>query len=315
MRSSLNNSLSAGYGSQRIKEEPDSWEVYSDWTMSSLTEPVQADAAHRKGPSVCSSLSEHSGSNGETASWVSLSVNSLSGCTEGEPIPQKVGGASDPKCNPTGTPRTAPPTPIIGPSPKQQDGIRILTSTQPGAPKPKVIYTCSACGKPFTSRKHCERHQRVHTRETTFPCAECGKCFTQRSHLTAHSRMHSGGNSFTCAECGKCFLFQSDLNRHVITHTGEKPFSCAQCGKHFGHLYSLKRHLVIHSGNKPFPCPQCGKCYWHQGDLNRHIVTHSGQKPFSCAQCGKCFWVQRDLSRHVRGHTDPIPAPGENYVY
>ncbi|XP_041419637.1 gastrula zinc finger protein XlCGF53.1-like isoform X2 [Xenopus laevis] len=331
--SSLNNSLS---DSNRIKEESDSWEDCTNWTMNAITEP---------GSSVYSNLSEHSISHtvrGETASWdggnpsdcsmyvlvgqgtepsskvmgsnpkSSLCLSDGSSCTNGGLTSNK--GASDSKFNPMGTPRTDPAAHILGPKLRAADAsgnehspyvnIRVLATTQPGTPNPKMMYTCSTCEKPFTSRKHCERHQRVHTRETTFPCTECGKVFTQRSHLTAHSRMHSGDNSFTCSQCGKCFLFQSDLNRHVITHTGEKPFTCSECGKRFGHLYSLKRHLIVHTGTKPFSCTQCGKCFGHQGDLNRHGLIHSGHKPFSCTRCGKCFWLQRDLTRHVRTHTD-----------
>lgn len=73
--------------------------------------------------------------------------------------------------------------------------------------KIKKVFSCKFCDKKFNNSSNCNKHMRIHTRETV-----------------AH-----------CKICGKTFIDWSNLKKHQITHTGQrkKPFNCDYCNKNF----------------------------------------------------------------------------------
>ncbi|XP_073419991.1 uncharacterized protein [Dendrobates tinctorius] len=175
------------------------------------------------------------------------------------------------------------------------------------APKAKMSFSCSQCGKCFNHKGNLDAHQKTHTGEKPFSCSECGKSFTQNSSLVTHQRIHREEKPYSCSECGKCFNQKSQLVDHHRTHTGEKPFSCSECGKCFNHKGTLIIHHRTHTGEKPFSCSECGKCFNQKGNLDEHQRTHKGDKPFSCLECGKCFTQNSSLVTHQRIHTAEKP--------
>jgi uncharacterized Zn-finger protein len=47
-------------------------------------------------------------------------------------------------------------------------------------------YTCKVCGRRFTDRSNCIKHQFIHTGLKPFECPHCGKRFRRKDHLNSH---------------------------------------------------------------------------------------------------------------------------------
>ncbi|KAM4032348.1 oocyte zinc finger protein XlCOF7.2-like isoform 1-T4 [Anomaloglossus baeobatrachus] len=160
------------------------------------------------------------------------------------------------------------------------------------------IYPCSECRK----RANLIVQQRILMGEKPFSCSECGKFFTSKANLIQHWRIHTGEKPFQCVECGKCFTWKSSLLDHQRIHTDDPQFRCSECPKSFLHKLSLVKHKRIHTGERPFSCSECSKCFSQKSDFIKHQRIHTGEKPFSCSECGKCFTQKPHLIRHQMIH-------------
>ncbi|XP_072279608.1 oocyte zinc finger protein XlCOF7.1-like isoform X1 [Pyxicephalus adspersus] len=170
-------------------------------------------------------------------------------------------------------------------------------------------YSCSDCGKFFTTYSNLSLHQKIHLGVKPYSCPECGKCFLRNSHLTRHRQSHVGDRvrPYSCTECGKSFLTRSAFLVHWRNHTGENPYSCLECGKSFSAYSCLMQHWRVHTGEKPYPCSECGKCFAAHSNLTLHHRTHTGEKPYCCPECGKRFVRNSHLRRHRQCHTGEEP--------
>ncbi|XP_028448981.1 zinc finger protein 467 isoform X2 [Perca flavescens] len=82
--------------------------------------------------------------------------------------------------------------------------------------------------------------------ERRFSCSYCGKCFTSSRSLETHVRVHTGERPYSCAQCGKRFTQSGHLKTHQSVHTGERPFACEHCGKRFAGKQNLRIHQQKH---------------------------------------------------------------------
>uniref|UniRef100_A0A8C5MG24 C2H2-type domain-containing protein n=1 Tax=Leptobrachium leishanense TaxID=445787 RepID=A0A8C5MG24_9ANUR len=78
-----------------------------------------------------------------------------------------------------------------------------------------LTYASPSC-IPFPSFSSTVEQPSNHTGDKQFSCSECGKFFTTKSNMQAHHRVHTGEKKFSCSECVNHSL-KSGTHRHHQT--------------------------------------------------------------------------------------------------
>lgn len=105
-----------------------------------------------------------------------------------------------------------------------------------------TMWSCWFCGKEFSLRRNCARHQKTHDADTKrHRCDVCGVCYRRRSDLRTHMRIHNGEKPYQCKKCHKEFARTSDLRSHERRHT-DNDYRCNGCSCTF----LKKSHLRMH---------------------------------------------------------------------
>jgi len=109
-------------------------------------------------------------------------------------------------------------------------------------------------------------------RSPDWTCSYCGKCFSTVKDMNRHISYHNREKSCICEVCGKGFKTNVELRRHGQIHlkqqTGEKP----------SHKILTERNDNPRSPGSS--CPYCGKCFSTAKDMNRHISYHNREKSY-----------------------------------
>jgi len=72
---------------------------------------------------------------------------------------------------------------VVPRNPTPNGNGTVMTVKVDGTNKP---YTCKVCGRRFTDRSNCIKHQFIHTGLKPFECPHCGKRFRRKDHLNSH---------------------------------------------------------------------------------------------------------------------------------
>lgn len=169
------------------------------------------------------------------------------------------------------------------------------------------LFTCSTCGKEFTSEKRYFGHLRVHSKEVLWSCEKCPESqgyFNSQFRPKIHEKAwHAPVRAHKCSKCEDVFDRASQLDYHRRSvHLGEKSQICQICGKGFFRKTDLRTHMNVHLGTEQSICEICGRKFNHVSNLIRHCRTHCGAKPYPCSICGKRFTQTSSLARHRRIH-------------
>lgn len=165
----------------------------------------------------------------------------------------------------------------------------------------KKKFTCSICGKIYSSKQARDSHkQSVHTRQCrqcsryvmeTVPwekgmdrrskrymVCKCGFKVTictlvgRSKHSYSSQERRQTVEKYACVTCGKLFLTKTHCQRHSMTHNDDKVFACNRCDSRFSQQSSLKKHEEEEHRIKNLVCCYCSKKFSRLNTLKGHLI-------------------------------------------
>ncbi|XP_050091967.1 transcription factor grauzone-like [Anopheles aquasalis] len=170
---------------------------------------------------------------------------------------------------------------------------------------PKV-FTCSLCGKSFSSSNALCEHSLKHAPADTkiYKCHTCLKSFGRRYQLNIHTRRCK---QFRCEDCDLVFHNCHELKLHRKQRHEQKPesFVCKECSKSYSTNLALKRHTENVHGPDRCICDVCSKTFKSTAQFRHHQrIHHAPQSSFGveCSICKKWLKNGANLSKHMSRH-------------
>lgn len=140
------------------------------------------------------------------------------------------------------------------------------------------LYSCSSCGKRFSTLFHLTRHLTIHS-EALYMCYLCDTSFAHASRMKEHIHKHMGIKPYKCSICDMKFSRIVDLRRHQVSHTQDRQYRCCSFDKTFNKDKGLgKKYVIKHFGIKSYMCILCRKAFSQLSELEEHKGTHSMEK-------------------------------------
>ncbi|XP_013886876.1 zinc finger protein 37 [Austrofundulus limnaeus] len=171
-------------------------------------------------------------------------------------------------------------------------------------------YSCSICGKRYSSQMALSRHGRTHNENYEFVCKLCHVAFKVQADHLSHEQIHvAEGKLYKCSDCLETFVTNKERKIHLEVHRGPKRTKCKFCGIEFVSRAFLQRHLAVHMGEKPYECVFCQRAFSQLGHLKSHTRLHTGEKPYKCQHCDECFNHNVSLKNHVQRWHTPGAGP------
>ncbi|XP_035786798.1 zinc finger protein 583-like [Anopheles albimanus] len=167
------------------------------------------------------------------------------------------------------------------------------------------------CGRRFRQRLRLLDHVKFKIDPKVFTCSHCGKSFSSSTALCEHSLKHAPADTkiYKCNVCLKSFGRRYQLNIHMRRC---KQFRCEDCNLVFHNCHELKHHRKQQHEPKPesFVCKECSKCYSTNLALKRHTENVHGPERFICDVCSKTFKSTAQFRHHQRIHHAPQSSFG-----
>ncbi|XP_024154313.1 zinc finger protein 391 isoform X1 [Oryzias melastigma] len=182
----------------------------------------------------------------------------------------------------------------------------------------KIPFTCSSCGREFSSKTSLRKHVRRYNGKdqdqlpcslqrqkapyqrssTRFSCKVCGSSFYTQGILLRHAESHCKEPDSLCGVCGEHLQSAQTLTEHLQSHK-ELGITCDVCGKKWSSMKRMEIHKRIHTGEKPYRCGFCSLDFSRRESLVRHLKLHSGEQPHRCGLCRKSFTRREYLIQHL----------------
>lgn len=208
------------------------------------------------------------------------------------------------------------------------------------------VYSCSVCGKPFTSLFNVRSHEALHRmheqneeklegpqnrakpKTKTYNCSVCQRSFQKLSNVKKHEAAHERNfrnrltnklldkankrpacRLFTCAVCGKSFGKESNYLRHEATHHAldMKEQCMVLAGGRVEYMEVWNQTLRRKQLCRVYVCQNCSQRFLRLCNYQQHREAGCA---LHCSFCGKLSTKmsnhKRHLATHMRRTREPI---------
>ena len=163
-------------------------------------------------------------------------------------------------------------------------------------------FTCSICGKIYSSKQAKDNHkQSLHTRQ----CQNCSRYVVEvipwEKGIDRRSKRHilckCGAKVTICTKVGRSKESQHSSGEHQ--KQSHEKYACVTCGKLFSTKTHCQRHSMTHNDDKVFSCNKCDYRTSQQSSLKEHELEEHRKKSLVCCYCGKKFSKLKTLKSHL----------------